>query len=167
MEIKNKYNNSCIYKIWKHNFIYIGSTCNFKQRMYSHKYRCNNINSINYNNKIYQTIRLNGGWNNFEKEIIENVSCNSKKELCILEGNFIKQFGNLNSKIAGRTYKEYRIDNREIINNKKRKYREINKERISKKRKEKIVCPICGIFTVKCSIKRHQRSKKCLQFLTN
>ena len=132
----NKYNNSCIYKIWKDNFIYIGSTCNFIRRMNEHKSSCNNINSQRRHLKIYQTIRLHGGWDEFEKEIIKHVCCENRKELHKLEGEFIKNIGTMNCSIAGR----------------------------SKKKKKKIICPICGIFTIKCNIKRHQQSKRCMKY---
>jgi len=60
MDKPNKYHNSCIYKIWKDNLIYIGSTFNFKQRVIQHKSRCTNEKSKSHNLKIYKTIRMNG-----------------------------------------------------------------------------------------------------------
>ena len=252
----NIYNNSCIYKISKENFIYIGSTCNYNQRMRQHKSICNNINSKSYNLKIYQTIRLNGGWDEFEKVVIQNVCCENRKELHEIEGEFIKKIGTINCMIAGRSQKKYYEDNRDKIkeyrennkdkakqyyennkdkikeyrennkdkikkyyennkdklaenrkqyyennkdkikeyrennkdklaeykkqycennkdkikeyyeNNKDKikQYYENNKERISEQQKQKIICPICGVFTRKYTIKRHQKTKKCLQF---
>jgi len=175
----NKYNNSCIYKISKDNLIYIGSTCDFKRRMIQHKTVCNNINSKSYNLKIYQTIRLNGGWDDFEKVVIQNICCENREELREIEGEFIKNIGTLNCMIAGRTYKQWCDDNRDKLaertkqyykDNRDKKseynkqYHENNKERISKKRKEKIICSYCGVFTGKYNIKRHQKTKKCLQF---
>ena len=44
---------------------YVGSTANWKERQRSHKSDCNNENKSNYNSKIYNTIRANGGWENF------------------------------------------------------------------------------------------------------
>ena len=223
----NKYNNSCIYKIWKHNFIYIGSTCNFNKRMIEHKSSCNNIKSKSYNLKIYQTIRLNGGWDEFEKEKIKHVCCENRNELREIEGMFIKKIGTINCMIAGRTNKKYREDNKAELAKKNKKYRENNrdkikqyyeynkdkakeyyednraklteykkqyyennkdkvkqyyknnkdkisenrkqyyennKERISEQQKQKIICPICGVFTRKYTIKSHQKTKKCLKF---
>ena len=204
----NKYNNSCIYKISKDNLIYIGSTCNYKQRMIQHKSTCNNIKSNSYNLKIYQTIRLHGGWDEFEKLVVQNVCCENREELREIEGEFIKNIGTLNCMIAGRSQKKYYEDNRDKVaerrkkyrennrdkitenrkqyyednkdkvkqyyeNNKikiteqRKKYREDNKNKILEQQKEKIICPICSVFITKRHIKRHQRSKKCLQFLTN
>ena len=131
-----KYNNSCIYKISKHNFIYIGSTCNFKKRMIQHKSACNNIKSKSYNLKIYQTIRLNGGWDEFEKVVVQNVCCENRNELREIEGEFIKNIGTMNSQISGRSQKKYRDDNREIILKYQKKYRKNNKDKILEKNKK-------------------------------
>ena len=61
------YENSIIYKLKRNDDyddvnIYIGSTANFKTRKYQHKESCNNTKSAQYNTKIYQIIRDNGGW---------------------------------------------------------------------------------------------------------
>ena len=45
---------------------YVGSTANWKERQREHKSRCNNENDKSYNNKKYQIIRANGGWENFK-----------------------------------------------------------------------------------------------------
>ena len=45
--------------------VYVGSTKAFRSRKYTHKCICDNINSKLYNIKIYQTIRANGGWDNW------------------------------------------------------------------------------------------------------
>ena len=41
---------------------YIGSTKNLHQRIKVHKCRCNNSNSSSYNLKVYQFMRVNGGY---------------------------------------------------------------------------------------------------------
>lgn len=45
---------------------YVGSTANWKARNHQHKNDCNNENSKAYSSKKYQTIRENGGWDNFK-----------------------------------------------------------------------------------------------------
>ena len=57
--------------------IYIGSTCNFKVRKHSHKSACNNPNNNAYNNKKYQYIRENGGWDDWIMRPIEDYPCNT------------------------------------------------------------------------------------------
>ena len=68
----------CIYKIYcKDNDItskYIGKTTNLYERKSHHKIGCYNINRDTYNFKVYKFIRENGGWDNWDIEIIEE--CN-------------------------------------------------------------------------------------------
>ena len=131
-----KYNNSCIYKIWKDTFIYIGSTSNFKRRMSEHKSACNNINSKIHHLKIYQTIRLHGGWDKFEKLVVQNVCCENRKELYEIEGMFIKNIATMNCVIAGRSQKKYHEDNRAKLVENMKKYRKNNKDKISENGKK-------------------------------
>jgi hypothetical protein len=56
---------------------YVGHTSNFTQRKYCHKNRCKDDK---YNFKIYETIRANGGWNNWVMVEIENKICLSKRD---------------------------------------------------------------------------------------
>ncbi len=53
------------------NLSYIGKTNNIYMRKCSHKKDCNNPDSDNYYLKIYQTVRENGGWENW---IMEEIS---------------------------------------------------------------------------------------------
>ena len=52
------------------NDVYIGSTVNFKHRVYQHRY-----NSKKSESKLYQSIRKNGGFENYRVEIIEEFPC--------------------------------------------------------------------------------------------
>ena len=45
---------------------YIGSTKNLHKRSGLHKSTCYNINRPGYNYKVYQFIRENGGWDNWQ-----------------------------------------------------------------------------------------------------
>jgi hypothetical protein len=67
------------------------------------------------NMKIYQ--HMNSlGIEHFKIELIETYSCNSKDELRAREGYWIKSLGaGLNRVIAGRTKKQYAIDNKDRI----------------------------------------------------
>ncbi len=128
------YSKTVIYKIFcKDSNIteqYIGHTTNFKRRKSEHKRTCNNENCRNYNLKLYQYIRENRGWDNFEIVIIEKYSCNNIYEAVEREGYFVKELkASLNNNIPGRTEKEYREDNKQKINKKNEKYYENNKEK--------------------------------------
>ena len=73
------YSNTIIYKITCKDpnvtDIYVGYTTNFIQRKHSHKQSCTNIKSTNYKCKLYEVIRNNGGWNNWQMEIINIFNC--------------------------------------------------------------------------------------------
>ena len=62
------FKNYIFYKIFTEDCdeTYVGSTANFKSRKMSHKSCCYNENDKNHNLKIYQTIRANGGWNQWK-----------------------------------------------------------------------------------------------------
>ena len=51
--------------------IYIGSTFDFTKRKSAHKSCCNNEKDPHYHFKIYQTIRANGGWDNYNINVID------------------------------------------------------------------------------------------------
>ena len=98
------YNNSVIYKIQCNDKnikgIYIGSTTNFNQRKYRHKYCCNNKSSNSHEYKIYQFIRHNKGWDNFNMSVVKRVNCKNKPELIKHEKSIIKTLNpSLNSKV--------------------------------------------------------------------
>jgi hypothetical protein len=70
-----------IYKIVDKNNpeeFYIGSTSNFSSRKSKHKKNTNNKVGKNYWCKIYQYIRANGNWDNFEMSILEAGTCEGK-----------------------------------------------------------------------------------------
>jgi len=52
---------------------YIGSTRDFKRRQKKHKSSCYNSNDKSYNIKLYKFIRENGGFDNFEFKVINQV----------------------------------------------------------------------------------------------
>lgn len=80
------YSNTIIYKIYcKNDFIndmYVGHTTNFQQRKYAHKIACNNIKN---NLKIYNIIRNNGGWDNWNMIEIARYNCKNSTEARIKE----------------------------------------------------------------------------------
>ena len=77
------YSKTCIYKICcldpTITSLYVGSTCNFSRRKYEHKKICYSEKNRNYNMKIYQFIRDNGGWDNWTMIEVAKFVCDSKK----------------------------------------------------------------------------------------
>jgi len=80
------YSNTIIYKIFckdeSVNDVYVGHTTNFIKRKYSHKVACNNLNN---KLKIYNIIRENGGWSNWDMIEIAKYNCNDHTEARIKE----------------------------------------------------------------------------------
>ena len=78
------YENTVIYKIVCRDLsvedVYVGHTTNFAKRKNQHKKNCHNDKSKSYHLKIYETIRQNGGWNNWDMIEIEKFKCNDANE---------------------------------------------------------------------------------------
>ena len=80
------YTNTIIYKIVCKDKtisdVYVGHTTSFIKRKYQHKLCCNNLNN---KLKIYEVIRSNGGWDNWEMTEIATYNCNNSEEARIKE----------------------------------------------------------------------------------
>ena len=78
------YSNTIIYKIFCKNpdikDIYVGHTTNFVQRKHAHKQGVTNANSCCYHIKLYKEIRKNGGWDNWNMEIVNFFKCKNSYE---------------------------------------------------------------------------------------
>ena len=146
------YSKTIIYKIVCNDLnicdVYVGFTTDFTRRKGEHKSICNNEKSKKYNRKVYQTIRANGGWDNFSMVEIEKYPCNDSNEAHARERYYLELLNaKLNIQIPTRTnqeyYKKYSEDNKEKIkqyredNKEKRKqYIEANKEKIAEYKKK-------------------------------
>ena len=160
------YSKGVIYTIRYHNdssLIYVGSTIQpLSKRWYAHKISCFNEKSKEYNMNLYQKIRETNDLQNWFIELYENYPCSSKQELNKREGEVIREIGNLNSVIAGRTMKQYYEENKNIINEYKKEWYEKNKDVIN----EKIICECGGCYT-RIHKERHFKSKKHQDYLLN
>jgi len=180
MENKNKYNESIIYQITCNDpnitDTYIGSTTDYKTRIRRHKNSCNNEKDNNYNCKVYQFIRENGGFDNFTFNILEECNCENKNDLQKKERYYIQLLkSNLNNNIPTRTQQEYELENRDkILEYQKQynldnieKYKQYyinNKNKILEYQKQKIICNICNSEVCRSSLSRHKKSLYCLKF---
>jgi hypothetical protein len=121
-------------------YVYVGSTMSYTNRKYEHKRSCSNENRKNYNCKIYQTIRANGGWNNWRMVCIHQQEVDNKRHAEQIEENYRVQLnGNMNDRRAFRTpeqYKEQRKEWDEQNKEQKKEWRKNNKESISEYKKE-------------------------------
>ena len=188
----NKFNTSMIYSIRSPatERYYIGSTTQKLCKRFSD-------HNINYKSYLKGTSNFMTSFKIIELgdsyiELLELYPCNLKAELHKREGELIREHKNncVNKSIAGRTDKEYRIenrdkikaycidnkeeitkqkkqyyvDNKESISKKNNQYRIDNKESIKAQKKLPYVCS-CG-STIRTSDKaRHNKSAKHLKAL--
>jgi len=66
--------------------VYVGSTKNYNKRIGIHKYYANKGDKAF---KVYESINANGGWDNWECSIIENMESDDRREVTLREGYFI------------------------------------------------------------------------------
>ncbi len=121
--------------------VYIGSSCDITERMKEHKKKCYYPKCKEYNNKLYNYIRENGGWEEWKYEILDEIEVPFKKDpkRFVYEGEYTRKYdaiNKLNSEIAGRTKKEYSKDNAEKEKERRLIYYENNKEKIKEKNKK-------------------------------
>jgi hypothetical protein len=116
----------CIYKIVCDDlpeYIYVGSTKAFRSRKNQHKSRCNK----GCTEKLYSTIRENGGWNNWRMVMIEECGEISLVQVRIKEEeNRMKLNANMNTLRCYVTEEE----KKERIKEYGKEYYEANKEHI-------------------------------------
>ena len=163
-KVSTNYQNNLIYKIQHKTIdelIYIGSTTNFNQRKYKHKYDCNNEKHKSYNTKIYVMIRENGGWEAFDMVLVKKYSCNDYLEAHAEEERIRRELNaNMNSIRCFRTEEEYKEYNKIQA----KQYRETHKEKVEAHKKKKVECE-CGCILLKNGLPRHKRSHNHLKLL--
>ena len=71
---------------------YIGSTNDIRHRERQHKSACHNEQSKNYNYRVYQCIRANGGWDNWTVTVLLEFECESKMDKLKKERSSIEQW---------------------------------------------------------------------------
>jgi hypothetical protein len=128
--------------------IYVGHTIDFEKRKNKHYSVCNNPNSNGFNTKLYQTIRDNGGFDNWNMEIIYYYKdCKNRRDAEVMEQAFIEKLNaNLNmvksyitEEVRKEEIKKYQEENKEKINERHKKYYEENKEYLLEKAKEYVI----------------------------
>jgi hypothetical protein len=109
-------------------------TTNFTKRKYKHHYNSANEKSTHYNLKVYQFIRLNGGWENWDMILVEEYPCDNYNQALARERHWYEELnGDLNSILPIRTEEE----SKELPKIYLKEYQEINKTTLSQKKKEK------------------------------
>jgi hypothetical protein len=146
------------------NFCYIGQTANFENRKRQHiKNTTCETDKKHYHLKHYQTIRENGGWDEWEMIELEKFNGKTKVEARIREQELIKEhnanlnmlsayiteeerkatkkkctekFREENKEYLAEQTKKYKEEHKEVIAQQMKKYREENKDAIYQKTKE-------------------------------
>ena len=159
----SRYQNGSIYKLCCRDTsitdIYIGSTCNFTKRKWSHKSSCNKETGKKYNINVYKFIRDHGGWDNWDMIELIKYSCNTKRELELKEREYLELLGGtLNKQIPTRGLNEKMRTYRKVHNEKMKKYEN------SRYRANTENCSCGGHFSKKHKL-RHLKSLKHQKFL--
>ena len=148
------YSKTVIYKIVCNNLeikdCYVGATVNFTVRKHKHKSDCHNEKSTGYNQKVYQFIRLHGGWVNWSMIEIEQYPCTSSLESKKRERFWLETLNaSLNFEIPSRPhaelqrtpkykeyYKNYGVLNKDKISEYQKEWWHKNKDEVKEKRKK-------------------------------
>ena len=135
------YSKTIIYKIICDDlpeYIYIGSTTNFRERKTNHKCKSKTSEC-----KLYKTIREHGNWENWKMIEIEEFACENGRQAEKREQHYMDLFkSNLNSYKAfgGETIqeqkKQYNLEHKEDIAKQKKQYHLDHKEDIAEKQKQ-------------------------------
>jgi len=133
-KIEIDYSKTIIYKLVCNDLtvtdLYVGHTTNFTKRKGKHKHACCNENDRDYNFKVYQFIRENGGWENWNMIQIEEHCCNNRREAEARERYWYEQLkANLNTFYPARTFEEWVALNKAELKEYSKQYREANKEK--------------------------------------
>ena len=103
--------------------IYVGHTTNFTKRKSNHHTKYKQPEKKHYNMPVYQFMRDNGGFDNWNIEMVFPVPCNNVKQARKHERKLIEVLGaTLNHDIPGRLHKEYEDTEREKIRTRGKEY---------------------------------------------
>lgn len=132
---------------------YVGSTTNFNKRKGQHKANCNIETAEHHHYKVYQTIRDNGGWINWEMKPLEEFPCENKTQQVIREQYWIdklkpelncrcsvwdkKEYLEATAEERKEYAKVYHQENKEVICERSRLYHEEHREEILEKQKSR------------------------------
>ena len=137
---------------------YVGHTTDFTKRKHRHKYCCSTPLDKNHYVNVYDFIRQNGGWSNWEMILIECESCENSLEARKREREYKELISaTLNTQIPLRTQNEYYIDNREKKLEQSKNRRVHKREEIREKQNVMILCE-CGKSVSKSNLARHRKT---------
>ena len=144
-KVRMDYSNTIFYKLVCNdlsiNQIYIGHTLNFTKRKYRHKTSCTNPNNKMHHLPVYQFIRDNGNWENWNMVKISTENCETRLDALKKEREYIELHkATLNNRkpfITDEEAKQWWDDNRDRLNEKNKNYMKENEEYFKVYRKER------------------------------
>eukprot|EP00438_Fugacium_kawagutii_P035570 Skav231951 [mRNA] locus=scaffold6053:118:606:+ [translate_table: standard] len=157
------YSKAKIYKVLNDldDDVYIGATCqSLNMRMVGHRKARTSTKHKNY--KLYK--KMNEiGVEHFYIELIKETPCENKEQLRAIEGDYIRKYGTLNSKIENRTIKEWTEQYKETKKEQNRIKYEKDREKILEQQKAyqkvKVVCNFCHMEMLRGSLNKHIKRK--------
>jgi hypothetical protein len=154
------YSKTMMYKIVSNDLnirdCYVGSTTEFTKRKCGHKTICTNINSKNYNLKLYQFIRDNGDLQNWSMILIEMFPCTNHLESLQRERFWCEHLNaTLNSVVPSRTKQEY-----------DKQHFQDNIEKIKHHKNTVSICQ-CGCSYTRSNKTSHERINKHKEYVEN
>jgi hypothetical protein len=176
------YSKAVIYTIRTGDSLYVGSTCNFRNRKYNHKNGVNDANSKIYNFKVYKKIRENDG--EWDIKIHKEFPCENKTQMSIEEERVrVELNADLNMRTCHgldlekekKTQEKYKQNNEQKIKNyyvknsnqakvRAKQFYNKNRETIIQKNKEKIICD-CGCKISNGNRLRHLKTAKHIKLM--
>ena len=154
------YEDCVIYTIRSGDNLYVGSTCNFTKRKWSHKNAIINENNKDYNSKVYKTIRENS--DEWDMKPYKIFPCQNKLEMRIEEERCrVELNADLNMQ---RCYKEKDI--KEKVKKEKDIKEKVKKEPELNRHKTIYTCE-CGQHLPISHYYRHIRGRNHLRQMEN
>ncbi len=154
--------------------IYIGHTKNMQQRIRDHRCSCTNSRKREYQQKKYQYIRDNGGWENWE--MLEIEKCDNEEEAILVEKylyDLLKPTLNTfrpyrspeeNKKLHYEQCIRWRSENPERNRELNKKCREKNKDKYNAKKSATVTCE-CGLQSRYGDMARHRKTQRHINIM--
>jgi len=182
----SRYQTSKIYKIYcldsNVTDTYVGSTLNLRNRKNFHRYSCNTMRS---NQHLYRVIRDNGGFDNWDFELLETFPCWSRNQLLMRENywwgklqatlntntpGLLATLGGDNRKLRCLRYKQAKERDPERVSTmnkaKAKRYRQAHPERIRITKSKPYLCE-CGSKCWTSNKARHEATLKHQLYLVS
>jgi hypothetical protein len=159
------YNNTVIYKIVCKDLnvkeCYVGNTTFFTRRKSEHKSK----SKVNQS-KVYQFVRDNGGWNNFDMIEIEKFPCKDGNEARCRERYWYETLNATLNTVNPIITQDREEQNKKTHSLKCKVYYKKNIDKIKAYREQKILCE-CGAYFIPCQKTRHLSTKKHTDLVNN